>query len=178
MRLLRSLTGVCMSLFAATCFAAATYTYDSLSRITSVDYGNGASISYGYDAAGNMNAALAGSNPPASIFGTGSGPLTARKLSVTVRAASADVGAARQVFVAAIFGQLVYFRTPSGWQAWTGGGFPAYYSGALPAQATIQLLDGSLDVSSLVGVQIYAGYGADASEMLASGRYSLVHIVQ
>lgn len=33
---------------------ANTYTYDNLNRLTSIDYGNGQSISYTYDAAGNI----------------------------------------------------------------------------------------------------------------------------
>jgi len=39
--------------------AAATYTYDSLSRLISVDYGNGTTIDYTYDAAGNRLALTA-----------------------------------------------------------------------------------------------------------------------
>lgn len=35
------------------CFGSATYTYDSLNRLTNVNYGNGSAISYTYDAAGN-----------------------------------------------------------------------------------------------------------------------------
>ena len=36
------------------CLAAITHTYDNLNRLTSVDYGNGTSITYQYDAAGNL----------------------------------------------------------------------------------------------------------------------------
>jgi YD repeat-containing protein len=46
--------------FAAWCFIATntvaagiSYNYDSLNRLTNVDYGNGSVISYTYDAAGN-----------------------------------------------------------------------------------------------------------------------------
>ena len=35
------------------CSAATTYTYDDLNRLTGVDFGNGTTISYSYDAAGN-----------------------------------------------------------------------------------------------------------------------------
>jgi hypothetical protein len=114
----------------------------------------------------------------AGFGATASGPLTARVLNATVQAASADVGASRQVFVAAILGSQIFFRTAAGWQLWTGGSFPAYSSGALPPQMTIQVLDGSLDVSGVVGAQVYVGYGTDSSEMLASRRYALVYTVQ
>lgn len=35
-------------------FAATTFTYDNLNRLTTADYGNGTSITYQYDAAGNV----------------------------------------------------------------------------------------------------------------------------
>lgn len=114
---------------------------------------------------------------PHSISGTASGTLRVRVLTVTLRPAGADMGSSRQVFVAAIAGTQVYFRTSAGWQPWTGGAFPAYFSGAVNAQ-TIQVFDGSLDLSGVAGAQIYAGYGMDGAEMLASGRYALVHAVQ
>ena len=98
----------------------------------------------------------------AGFSATASGPLTARVLTATVQAASADVNRTRQVFVAAILGSQIFFRTTAGWQLWTGGGFPAYSSGALPPQMTIQVLDGSLDVSGVVGAQVYVGSGTDS----------------
>lgn len=107
-----------------------------------------------------------------------SGPLTARVLTATVQAASADVNRSRQVFVAAILGSQIFFRTAAGWQLWTGGSFPAYFSGALPSQMTIPVLDGSLDVSGVVGAQVYVGYGTDGLEMLANNRYAGVYTVQ
>ena len=49
----RSLLGALALMLAGSCVAATTYSYDSLSRLTGVDYGNGSTISYSYDAAGN-----------------------------------------------------------------------------------------------------------------------------
>jgi YD repeat-containing protein len=54
LKLLRMLIGVWGLVLAGPCPAATTYVYDSLSRLIGVTYGNGATISYGYDAAGNM----------------------------------------------------------------------------------------------------------------------------
>ena len=114
---------------------------------------------------------------PHSFSGTASGTLRSRVLTVTLRPAGADAGSSRQVFVAATVGAQLYFRTSAGWQLWTSGAFPAYSSGPVAAQA-IQVFDGSLDLSGVAGAQIYVGYGTDSSEMLASGRYAMVHAVQ
>ena len=120
---------------------------------------------------------LPSASAPYSISGAASGPLSARTLSVNVQPALAELGASRQIFVAALLGSQIYFLTPAGWRLWTGGSFPPYSSGALAAQ-TIRVFDGSLDLSGVTGAQIYVGYGTDSAEMLANGRYSLVHTVQ
>ncbi len=113
-----------------------------------------------------------------SITGSASGPLSARVLSVTIQPDQSELGASRQIYVAALLTDgSYYFRTSAGWQLWTSGAFPVYASGAL-AEQTIQLLDGSLDLSGIVGTQIYVGYGTDDAEMVANTRYSLVHTVQ
>ena len=44
---------VCLAIFLASTSLAATYTYDNLNRLTHVDYGNGNTIQYTYDQAGN-----------------------------------------------------------------------------------------------------------------------------
>ncbi len=112
-----------------------------------------------------------------SASGSASGPLTARVLAVTVKPAVAELATTRQVFVAAILGAQLYFRTPAGWTPWSSGNFPAYSSGAFAAQ-TINVFDGSLDLSGAAGAQIYVGYGADSSETLTSGRFARVHTLQ
>ena len=50
----RTLLSATVTVFGGICFAAITQSYDNLSRLTSVDYGNGTSITYQYDAAGNI----------------------------------------------------------------------------------------------------------------------------
>jgi len=113
-----------------------------------------------------------------SITGSAAGPLSARTLSVTIQPVQAELGADRKIYVAAVLTDgSYYFRTSSGWEYYTSGGFPVYASGPLATQ-TIQLLDGTLDLSGLVGTQIYVGYGTDDAEMLANSRYALVHTVQ
>ena len=112
------------------------------------------------------------------IQSVAAGPLARRPLAVTLRPVGDDVGATRQVFVAALVGAQWYFRTVAGWQAWSSGGFPVYGIVTLPAELTIPVLDGNLDVSRYVGAQVYVGYGVDATEMLARVRYGLAYTVR
>lgn len=119
-----------------------------------------------------------GINEPYVIQGLPVGPLSTRGLTVALRPAAGDVGQTRQVFVAALVGAQWYVRSPAGWQPWNGGAMPAFSTRVLPANLNLQVLDGSLDLTGLVGTGIYAGYGVDAAEMIAKARYALVHTLQ
>lgn len=107
-----------------------------------------------------------------------SGPVSARRLVATIEPAAADVGSSRQIFVAALAGSDLYFLTPNGWQLHQGGAFPAYSTSVLSAKQDIPLLDGSVNLTPLIGTRVFVGYGRDAAEMLAAGRYAMVHSVQ
>lgn len=48
--------------------AVTTYTYDKLERLTKVDYGNGATIAYSYDAAGNRTSTTTVVAAPAAVL--------------------------------------------------------------------------------------------------------------
>lgn len=113
-----------------------------------------------------------------AVSAAASGPLARRVLNVTLRAFPADVGIVNQVFVAAKLQNQYYFRTASGWQLWDGGVIPVYSTVALPSQLVIPVLDGSFDVSGVVGAQIYVGYGTDAATMLSHSRYALAYTLQ
>jgi len=112
-----------------------------------------------------------------SIAGTASGTLRARTLAVTVQPTLAELGASRQIFVVAVLGTQVVVLSPTGWQAWSGGSLAAYLSGPMATQ-TIRIFDGSIDLSAVAGARVYVGYGTNEAEMVASGRYALVHTVQ
>src|SRR3989338_6470475 len=58
--------------------ATITYTYDNLNRLTKVDYGNGTTIDYSYDAAGNRKTLVSASS------GGGGGDITPPTGSITI----------------------------------------------------------------------------------------------
>lgn len=91
------------------------------------------------------------------------GPVTGRTLTANINVATADVGSNGAIFVLALL--------PNGdWYMNTGGPFawqqypnfltppPAYLVGQLPATRPISLISG-LNVSGIVGTQVFIGYG-------------------
>jgi hypothetical protein len=114
-----------------------------------------------------------------SIEGSAAGPLAARSLALTVRPAAHEVGTPQKVFVAALLGAQWFVRSPGGWLPWSGGPMPALASeAAAPAEITLQVLDGTIDLGFARGARVYAGYGSDDAAMLAADRYALVHVVE
>lgn len=110
---------------------------------------------------------------------TSSGTNAALTLNGTVDVAQNHVGSQGNLFIGALVAGKWYGLTPTGWQLWTSGNFPAYSSGPL-ADTTVKVLDAA-NVSSYVGAQVYAGYGIGANastEMLNAGRYGLIYTVK
>jgi len=46
----------------------ASYTYDALGRLTKVDYGDGKTVTYTYDRAGNRTSSLSSGFPPGKVI--------------------------------------------------------------------------------------------------------------
>lgn len=113
---------------------------------------------------------------------TAGGPLTARTLSATLTPATADVGKAGAVYVAAIISGVVFFMDSNGsWSPYTGASPPAAATGPIKATPLV-ILPTATDVTALTGGQIVIGYGlgtAPASDpfnnMLNNARYDVVH---
>lgn len=91
---------------------------------------------------------------------------------------SADRNGTQQLYVAAIYNGQLYFLTLDGANLkiapYSGGNIPAYSSsnGSVLANQTWYI--GLGDLSSLRGLQIYAGFGRDASDMLLTGQFKLI----
>ena len=147
---------------------------------------------------GAIMAALLSSGIPAYaatvVAGSASGALNQHTLQLSVTPDSTDAGRSVNLYVAATIGDKIFFAggTPVSpiWSEYRAGAFPNLGSVTLPADAssgasssgtgrpaipggsagsTISAFSG-LDVTTLAGARVYAGYGSSDQE-LAAGKY-------
>ncbi|MFZ5775690.1 MAG: hypothetical protein ACOY3Z_09435 [Thermodesulfobacteriota bacterium] len=118
-------------------------------------------------------AALAASRP--SFSATASGMVDNQTLIAHLTVADADLGGNGKVYMAAVYGTLLFAHNGAGWQRWEGGALPAYFSGFLASQ-NITVVSGA-DLTPLAGLHLYVGYGLTEADMLANGKFGLVHTV-
>ncbi len=78
-----------------------------------------------------------------------------------------------QMFLVAQLKGLWLANNGNGWFFWGGGDVPAYSSGVL-APKTVQIF-ANIDVSNLHGLQVFAGVGTSASDMLQNKRYAVIY---
>lgn len=104
----------------------------------------------------------------------------ALKLDVTITPASNHTGQGKY-YVAAYIppgtkllpGGGLWFLTPkNGWTAWSGGNWLEYSQEALSTK-TIPVLDGSLDVTILLGTSVYGAYETDAGVKISKEVYTV-----
>lgn len=107
----------------------------------------------------------------ASTSGTNERPTITASLHV----ADADAGQQGNIYLAAHAQGAWFIHDGAGWQPWLGGALPAYASGTL-ADRSIEVAR-DLDAAAFAGTQVYLGYGRDEADMLANGKYALVHTV-
>ncbi|MBZ0092361.1 MAG: hypothetical protein K8F27_09100 [Sulfuricellaceae bacterium] len=98
-------------------------------------------------------------------------------LTAQVNGAGNYSGKTVNVYVAAIYGGLVFFNNGMSWAQWTGGTMPPYASGVKAGDRTLSILS-NLDVSSLSGTTIFVGYGVDQDDMINNTAYSSVYTIQ
>jgi hypothetical protein len=114
--------------------------------------------------------------PPASgsfgIVPNVAGSSSNLTLSTTITVAGTDAGKAGQLYVAAVLPTTgtIYSLTATGWQAVKGLALLPYANVTLGAH-TISITN-QLNVSSLAGLQVYAGYGTSLSDMLNGAKYA------
>lgn len=108
----------------------------------------------------------------ASVGGSEQNPI----LTATLRVADADVGQQGEIYLAAnVVGDAWFVHNGASWQSWLGGSMPAHASGQL-ADRSIEVARG-YDASALAGTRVYLGYGRDVAEMFSATRYGLVYTV-
>ncbi len=112
----------------------------------------------------------------ASFSATVEKPLTKLRLTVNIKAGSADQGKSASLFVAANADGTWYCLSKlKGWQTCRGD-LSAYDSVTLGSHE-ITLFQG-VDMTAFSGTDIYVGYGGSAAEMLGNGSWSMVSRVK
>lgn len=121
----------------------------------------------------NFGTALAAVSP--SFSASPSGTTDNLSLSISIKVADADVGLDGKYYVGFNYNTDWYFNTPEGWVLYGSNPVPIYASGLLSTINTS--LFANLDMSSVIGAQLYIGYGLSESEMVANARYAQVYTI-
>jgi len=88
-----------------------------------------------------------------------------------------DVGSTVNVWMGAVYRGTLYMRNGSQWGAQASGSLPVAFSTRLSASTPVTVVD-QIDISGLVGLDLYVGYGSSEPDMLASpGKMSKIYTV-
>lgn len=117
--------------------------------------------------------ALAGQTP--SFSATTSGTTNNLTLAANIHIADADAGRNGKTYLGFYFQQSWLFHNGNDWVAWQNGALPVYASAPLANQSIEVVRDE--DVSSLIGGELYVGYGLSESDMLTNVKYGMVYTV-
>ena len=117
--------------------------------------------------------ALAAQAP--SFSATASGTTNNLTVTANLTIGDADVGRNGNYYLAFNFQQAWYFNNGTGWVPYDSGALPTYSVAPL-ANRPIEVVRNQ-DVSSLVGGQLYVGYGLTESDMRENGKYAMVYTV-
>lgn len=117
-----------------------------------------------------MNAATAA--PTASFSAATTGNAASLTMAVTVNVADADVGLNGNYYLGYLLNGAWAFLTPQGWVHYSSGTVPVYANGPLASVSGVAI--SNADVRSLVGAQVYVGYGRTQSDMIDNGKNALV----
>ncbi|MHB9119171.1 MAG: Ig-like domain-containing protein [Burkholderiales bacterium] len=118
--------------------------------------------------------ALAAQAP--SFSATASGTTNNLTLTADMNVGDADLGKNGNTYLGFNFNQTWYFNNGTGWVQ--------FNSGALPIYAAAPLVNRSMevvrnaDLTSLIGGQVYVGYGLTENDMLANSKYAMVYTVR
>jgi hypothetical protein len=111
----------------------------------------------------------------ASFSATGSHTTNNLTLSANVNIADADLGKNGNIYLGFLFKQTPYFSNGTSWAQFSGGALPVYATGPL-ANRSIEVVR-DVDMSPLIGGQLFVGYGLSESDMLANNKYAMVYTV-
>lgn len=118
-------------------------------------------------------AALAAPTPTFSFVANGQTTNLALKANLNI--ADADVGKMGNVYVAFQHDNTWLFHNGSGWVSASVDSIPVYASGPLASRSIDVTRD--LDMSGLVGGQVYVGYGVTENDMVTNNKFAMVYTV-
>ncbi len=113
--------------------------------------------------------------PVPTFSATASGTTSNLTLTAILSIGDADVGQYGNVYLAAMVGSAWFAHNGADWVQWSGGSLPVYAVGPL-ANRSIEVVRNA-DLSTLVGTQVYVGYGLSENDMLTYGKYGLVYTI-
>jgi hypothetical protein len=154
--------------------AAGTYTVTAnLPYVCDNPSGKSTLIVYGCQAAS--------SSQVFDVTAIASGGTAALTLDLNLKVATVDIGKRGSIYLGALVPVsastgIWFLNNGSGWFPLSDGGIPAYFTGLLPESQLFSILRAS-DARSLAGTALYAGYGADASDMLARNLIKLGYTI-
>jgi len=146
-----------------------------------------ASVTITLDAQGNLLLADAGNqvvrkitlNPPLQVSVTANGSDSNLQLTASLVFAGSDAGKTENLYVAAkTLNGAIYFKTPAGWQPYDYQTAQPLFGNTVLGTNSLVLLDGSLDVSTLVGTTLFVGYGADTADLFSPNHFQQVYTIQ
>jgi len=113
--------------------------------------------------------------PSASFSATTSGTINNLNLTANIGIADADQGRVGNIYLGFRLQQIWLLNNGSGWVRYEGGPLPIYAAGPLTTRS-IEVARNA-DLSSLVGGQLYVGYGLTEAELSAKSQYGLIYTV-
>lgn len=137
-----------------------------------VGYGTSSSAMLASNTLGKIYTVMCNFDFTSSVSGNSSG-LT---LSTNIQVATADEGKNGNIYIARLMNNQWYLYNGSAWVAFNGGAIPAYFSGVLSSRQ-IQIFNNQ-NVQSMLGSQVFVGYGLNDADLLSNAKYKAIYTIQ
>jgi len=111
----------------------------------------------------------------ANFSATASGPTDNMTLMANLYISTADLGQPGLTYLVAFFQNQWFIHDGSQWLLYTDGPLPAYRN-ALLIDRNIEVFR-EVNLTSLIGAQVFVGYGLDENDMVSNGKYAMVYAV-
>jgi serine protease len=129
------------------------------------------------DAAASVNVAKALVNATAGQFlGIPSGDSSNLSLVAAIQPRPEDLNKTNYLYAGARIGSQWYFYSGGSWLAWTGGRFPSLGTVETSGPMVFSIAR-DLNVSGIIGTEVYVGYGQSQADMVDKQKYGLIYTI-